>query len=121
MSKINATEIVTWQNPATGQIGTSTAKVYHSIYADKGFMLVTRDNVEVGVAAGRTSGEKRRSEPASETGSAASIAQGLGLDNSPANDAEKGVAKGTNAKQIDADRSDASAERESNKRDRGRG
>lgn len=173
---INVNEKVTCRNPETGQVLTVGAKVFHSIYIDKGFELVTRDNVETGASGHGRRGNGRESKPKAEpesvqTGSAAGIAAGLGLthepegssgsvaDNlppatggvsakdqrqkSPATNAEPGV----NAEQKKAefstgaigaadlpgaknnidgndantDGEGASAERESNRRDRGRG
>ncbi len=141
MKTDDVNEIVTVLNPATGQVLNTTAKVFGSIYKDKGFQLVSRDNVDNGNAvpkgsaqkrrsepASQTgSAQKRRSEPASQTGSAADIAAGLGLaaaTDQTAIDAEKGVAgsgaeKTNNENDANSDGSDVTAERESNKRDRG--
>jgi hypothetical protein len=81
MNEFEHLETIMVRNPASGQILQTTKKVFHSIYLDKGFEIVTRDNVANGVtSSGRKSGEKRRSEPASVNGSAAAIAAGLGLD-----------------------------------------
>lgn len=87
---------ITVINPATGQILTCTEKLFYSIYREKGFEVVDRDNADKGVAAGsggskRSNGERRRTEPTSEIGSAADIAAGLGLDNKTAGDAGTGV------------------------------
>ena len=127
MKTDDVNEIVTVLNPATGQVLNTTAKVFGSIYKDKGFQLVSRDNVDNGNAVPKGSAQKRRSEPASQTGSAADIAAGLGLaaaTDQTAIDAEKGVAgsgaeKTNNENDANSDGSDVTAERESNKRDRG--
>lgn len=157
---------------------TVSAKVFHSIYIEKGFELVTRDNADSSVTGHKKTGNgaKTKSEPASVNNSTAELAARLGLtpqtDSEPktsttsdgtvppagggvtaqsqrqktsATNAESDVASGQNEggkefsteaigagdlpgskKNIDedatnSDSANASAERESNKRDRGRG
>lgn len=71
---------VVCRNPETGQLIPTTIKVFESIYIDKGFELVDRDNADNGVHRSAAPNKKTAKEPASvQTGSAASIAATLGI------------------------------------------
>ena len=146
---IESTANVVCRNPKTGQVLSVSAKAFYSVYLNKGFEIANAQNVDAALPAGRRTGEKKRSEPTSVTGSAADIAAGLGLDNAgdpmtfskaaaiskksradnadssvaAGGDAEKdvtGSAKVENENSIDTDGSANDAGRESTKRDRGR-
>lgn len=135
---INVNEKVTCRNPETGQTITCGAKVFYSLYIEKGFEIVNRDNADA-AAKKKPSGEKPKGEPASVTGSAADIAERLNLTNNPGTDPPKtpadnaggdaetdaagpatGKGKSTNEDDANLDGT-VTTERESNRRDRGRG
>lgn len=119
------------RNPATRQVFTTTRKKYEVLYRDKGMEIAGRDNVDTPImAAGRRSGEIRRSETPSAIGSAADIAAGLGLaqktdagsmtyDQAAAK--HKEIEGRTNENATDIDGPGISGERQPTKRDRGRG
>lgn len=139
------------RNPATGQVLKTSEKIFDSIYRDKGFEVVTRDNAEKGVA---SSGKKPKDNgPISVVSSAADMASRLGLEDAADKDpepttatnadAESDVAAGgdaesggietgdtdkakdpeskTNEVNVDTDGDAVSDAREPAKRDRGRG
>ena len=114
---------ITVVNPATGQVLTTTKKVFYSIYVDKGFELADRDTVAAAAPLknGRRSGEvPRRENKSIQASGAADVAAQLGLT-TRSDDAGSGVvAGGTNENDTDANESTASEERKSSGRDRGR-
>jgi hypothetical protein len=126
---INVNDKVICRNPKTGQTLTTGAKLFHSLYRDKGFELVTRDNMEPdGRAEPAKPTQVRGGEPRSVTGSAAAVAKALGVVEGDADPATSKTAVGSqpegtgkNEVQTNANQSDTiDDERTPNKRDRGR-
>lgn len=74
-------------NPETGQNMTCTVKQFNSIYKDKGFVEVDRDNAEKAANGGRQKPAfARPSKGAGSAGtSAKDIAKDLGIDDSESN------------------------------------
>lgn len=105
------------KNPKTGQTLTTTAKVFYSIYIDKGFELVNRGNVEDDGRREPTKTASVREPKSVVVGSAAAVAAALEL--APGPNAETGGLK-NNEVPINVDASDVSDERPSRRRDRGR-
>lgn len=92
MAKKIGLEQVVCKNPKTGQVLTTTAKVFHSIYVDKGFELLSRQNVDHDDREDRPRKNSRSREPRSEElSSARDIANRLGIDpNAGPGEPEKG-------------------------------
>lgn len=68
---------VTIQNPTTNQILTVSVKLFETIYSEKGFNEVSRDNAKAGLQKGKS---KQDNGPVSSIGSAADMAAKLGID-----------------------------------------
>jgi hypothetical protein len=90
------------KNAKTGQTMETGRKLFESIYKDKGFEIVTRDNVD---ADGRRdpakSSNAKKGEPKSSTGSAADVATRLGLKDDEATP-DKASGSGTPDKALTA-------------------
>lgn len=78
MNANNEFETVTCRNPKTGQVMNVSQKLFTAVYINKGFELVDRDNADKPGPARKAAPVKAR-ERISQTGSAAVVAERLGL------------------------------------------
>lgn len=92
---------VTVRNPESGQTFVATSKAFNSVYRDKGFELVDRENAEK-AASGK--GTKPNPKAGDNIGSAADVAAKVGITGTPGSSIDPatggrviGQSKGTGA------------------------
>ncbi len=117
---IDRSYMVLARNPDTGKAAQMTRKAFDGIYADKGFELIDRDNVDEVFPdrSDRRTGRELRDGLAGDDGSGEPAGQETGTAASIANKLNLGEGGGKNEKRLDT-KGTVSEDRKPSGRDRG--